>query len=275
MVKYTCGNCNKTFSQKGHYEDHLKRKNPCKPIIEPKIIPNLSTEQLDSDIKFLSKNVNDLIDNSNNKFFILTEKMKKSDETIKKLQRLWKIVENLQNIAEEGNKFDSCLVINEQKNECSIIPKTKINGYTQNENLKLYKLIPILEKEKQKKHKIPIPLKANVWNYYIGREKGMSKCFCCVLRDIEKDSFDCGHVISEKNGGQLTLENLRPICGSCNSSMESMNMDLFIKSHGLSNVLFSDSFKLNQNNQGMNESEDEMPKKKVKPTKYIVNKNIK
>lgn len=30
MPIYTCQNCNKDFKQKSHFEDHMKRKNPCK-----------------------------------------------------------------------------------------------------------------------------------------------------------------------------------------------------------------------------------------------------
>jgi transposase len=30
MVKYSCENCQKTFTQKGHLEDHQNRKRPCK-----------------------------------------------------------------------------------------------------------------------------------------------------------------------------------------------------------------------------------------------------
>ena len=53
----------------------------------------------------------------------------------------------------------------------------------------------------------------------------MAKCYCC---DAEKlhiaKSWHCGHVIAEHNGGNLTVENLRPICGSCNSSMGTQNL---------------------------------------------------
>ena len=31
MVEYTCEICNKTFNHKGHYDNHLKRRFPCKP----------------------------------------------------------------------------------------------------------------------------------------------------------------------------------------------------------------------------------------------------
>jgi hypothetical protein len=33
MPKHTCDNCKKSFAQKGHLEDHLKRKRPCKKDI--------------------------------------------------------------------------------------------------------------------------------------------------------------------------------------------------------------------------------------------------
>lgn len=38
-----------------------------------------------------------------------------------------------------------------------------------------------------------------------------------------------GHVVSRYNGGEDIIDNLVPICGSCNSSMGSINMDSFIK----------------------------------------------
>ena len=43
--------------------------------------------------------------------------------------------------------------------------------------------------------------------------------------------FHCGHIISEFNGGNLDVENLKPICQPCNSSMKTMNMDEFIKKY--------------------------------------------
>ena len=46
-------------------------------------------------------------------------------------------------------------------------------------------------------------------------------------------SFHCGHIISEANGGEIKLDNLRPICHSCNSSMGTVNMDEFIIKYGL------------------------------------------
>lgn len=46
-------------------------------------------------------------------------------------------------------------------------------------------------------------------------------------------SFHCGHVISEKNNGEITVDNLRPICQNCNSSMGTTDMDEFISKYKL------------------------------------------
>ena len=85
---------------------------------------------------------------------------------------------------------------------------------------------------KTKKKPIPPILKRNVWNKCIGEEIGKAKCLCCKLVDITQLSFHCGHVIAEAKGGELKMNNLRPICQSCNSSMGTTNMDEYIQKYG-------------------------------------------
>jgi 5-methylcytosine-specific restriction endonuclease McrA len=82
--------------------------------------------------------------------------------------------------------------------------------------------------EKYKKKVIPKALKNKVWDKYIGIDIGQTKCLCCKITNISQLNFHCGHIISEKDGGELTMDNLKPICGSCNWSMGTMNMDEFI-----------------------------------------------
>ena len=84
-----------------------------------------------------------------------------------------------------------------------------------------------------KKKYIPLVVKRKVWDKWIGRSIGTHLCLCCKLTEISQMSFHCGHVISEKNGGNVCVDNLRPICQSCNSSMGSKNMDEFIKKYKL------------------------------------------
>ncbi len=80
---------------------------------------------------------------------------------------------------------------------------------------------------KPKKKTIPKALKKSVWNAIIGKDVGTTKCLCCGVNDISQLEFECGHIIAEALGGETKLENLRPICGSCNKSMGIMNMDEF------------------------------------------------
>lgn len=81
---------------------------------------------------------------------------------------------------------------------------------------------------KYKKRSIPAALKRKVWYTYIGEAQGNGRCHCCQITMIHQLSFHCGHVVSEKNGGEMTVRNLRPICQNCNSSMGTMNMNEFI-----------------------------------------------
>ena len=86
---------------------------------------------------------------------------------------------------------------------------------------------------KNRKKSIPSTVKRLVWNKYIGENIGKYKCYCCKLTDITQLSFHCGHVISEKNGGKIDIDNLRPICQNCNSSMGITNMNDFISEYNI------------------------------------------
>lgn len=86
---------------------------------------------------------------------------------------------------------------------------------------------------KYKKVNIPLTVKSLVWDKYVGIDIGRTKCYCCKLNHITMISFHCGHVIPEVYGGEITVENLRPICQSCNSSMGSQNMNEFMKKYKL------------------------------------------
>ena len=83
------------------------------------------------------------------------------------------------------------------------------------------------------KKQIPKKIRQLVWNKYIGEKFGSGLCQCCKITEITQMNFHCGHITSEKNGGDMTLTNLLPICALCNSSMGSINMWDFIKAHGL------------------------------------------
>lgn len=72
--------------------------------------------------------------------------------------------------------------------------------------------------------KISVQLRMGVWDRHMpdGTQiKG--PCFVCK-EDISILNFECGHVVSDKDKGERTVNNLRPICSSCNKSMGAMNL---------------------------------------------------
>ena len=89
----------------------------------------------------------------------------------------------------------------------------------------------VIKEIKYKKRNIPIAVKISVWNKYIGEEIGKTKCLCCNDRFITQMQFHCGHIISEINGGKTNINNLKPICSTCNLSMGRKNMDEFAKEY--------------------------------------------
>lgn len=85
------------------------------------------------------------------------------------------------------------------------------------------------------KNKIPVIVRHAVWDkYFYGLSIG--KCTCCNITPISLVNFDCGHIVSEKDGGKITLDNLRPICRPCNLSMKTKNMNNFIEEFGFNKI---------------------------------------
>lgn len=111
----------------------------------------------------------------------------------------------------------------EDKNKTAKISEEKIEEKLQEK---------IEEKKKpKKKTKIPATVRKIVWSTYMGKDNNSGKCLCCDTEDISITNFECGHIKSEKNGGEVTIENLRPICGHCNKSIGGNNMDEFMEKY--------------------------------------------
>lgn len=69
------------------------------------------------------------------------------------------------------------------------------------------------------KARIPSALRQQVWLVYAGK-RFETKCvvdWCTNL--ITPFTFEVGHNIPESKGGKLDINNLRPVCPSCNRSM--------------------------------------------------------
>lgn len=75
---------------------------------------------------------------------------------------------------------------------------------------------------------IPRALRQAVWNRYAGGPAvGSTMCLCCRITPITQQDFECGHVVAVAAGGATTLDNMRPICRTCNRSMGCMDMHAF------------------------------------------------
>lgn len=85
---------------------------------------------------------------------------------------------------------------------------------------------------KGKKKPISKALRMAVWQEYIGIQEAY--CYCCRIQKINPFRFQCGHNVAECKGGETTVENLRPVCDLCNSSMGTKNLEEFKRS--ISNV---------------------------------------
>ena len=87
-----------------------------------------------------------------------------------------------------------------------------------------------------KKKKIPKGIKNDSWDKYIGANIAIVNCICCNKTQINMKDFVAGHIVSEKNGGEISVANIIPICLKCNSSMGTKNMDEYIQEFYSENV---------------------------------------
>jgi len=66
--------------------------------------------------------------------------------------------------------------------------------------------------------------------------------FCCGIGFHQtKSAWECGHILSEKNGGKTVLGNLIPVCSKCNKSMATKTVSQFLDEQvelGLGSYLF-------------------------------------
>lgn len=90
---------------------------------------------------------------------------------------------------------------------------------------------PKKSKKPPKKTTIPPQLKRDIWDKWIGDNATSSKCYCCRETKISSTSYHAGHVISEHDSGSIDINNLRPVCPSCNQSMGTTNMRDYIQKY--------------------------------------------
>lgn len=77
-----------------------------------------------------------------------------------------------------------------------------------------------MKKTIKKKYKDLEKKSTTVWTKYFGISNETGKCFCCQ-EEINSSTFICK---LENNDQEDTIDNLRPVCEKCNTSMETKNL---------------------------------------------------
>ena len=99
----------------------------------------------------------------------------------------------------------------------------KVKGYKKLNKQKIKQIIniskPITTNEHYLKEHIPKRVRELVWTTYNGK---VFSCNCYVTwcdNKLNVFNFQVGHDLPESKGGTLDIDNLKPICSSCNLSM--------------------------------------------------------
>jgi len=111
------------------------------------------------------------------------------------------------------SNHDSCISFQELVKSKLEIPKKNM-------------AIAVKEKNTEPRKTIPKKIRGEAWKIQFG-DSTKGSCFCCKKELDIFDVWHAGHVVSHSNGGTDTANNLRPVCGSCNYSMGTENMDDF------------------------------------------------
>lgn len=232
IIKYECKKCYSNFSKKKLLNQHVTecpRKN-LKKLFDADDVEIMNKEKNESKNKEeeLCIKTHEI---ENLKQEILEHKKKEIDRLEKEKIELDNEIKDLKNKNDHLNKrlyFEITKDISyeemEEIEEKNIVIEKNEKDLEDKNNKKG-------KKTKYKKKQIPKAIRCLVWRTYCGKIF-TANCFCCN-DDLEYDDYVCGHVISEKNGGETTVKNLRPICSLCNTSMGARNMDEFIETYKL------------------------------------------
>ncbi len=244
MLLYT-----NTYKELVNYQKFGSCTINCKPVPESNAILKINLDDF-----FIDVYLNEIL---NNEYYVNINTNNKTnnnvfEETIKKyidkikIELIDEITNNLTQKLTNNSETSQTVLLSSTNIDKPIIKKSnskKTKNDTQIENTTIITKKTTVKKIKNdipvdnttitttKKKSIPPVQKQNVWNTWAGKNKSDIKCFCCKTVEIFANSFHCGHVVSENMGGKSTVENLRPICNSCNSSMGIKNMDDYMKEY--------------------------------------------
>lgn len=239
-----CDKCGKEFDKKFNLDRHLKRKYPCDK--------NQKTEGTENNIKNEEKIILNKIETEN-----ITENKKETEckycgktMLVKNLRKHYR--EICDNIPENKRKFyieklkkdkrhkneENDIDKNKEKMKKEILIELKEELKREREIMKQELLLELkqihnlsdIKTPKPTRKTIPKSVKDKLWDDTFGHHSGIGKCYVCE-KEINSKRFDCGHIKAVVDGGTNALNNLKPICSTCNSSMGSTNLEDFKKEY--------------------------------------------
>ena len=82
------------------------------------------------------------------------------------------------------------------------------------------------KRAKSKRKSIGKQLRDHNWIKYMGN-RVQGKCYCCKIIPIHFTNFEVGHNKSVYRGGNNHINNLRPICRTCNRKMGTRSIEWY------------------------------------------------
>jgi 5-methylcytosine-specific restriction endonuclease McrA len=223
---YKCPRCDYKTDIKGNLGIHFEKKNVCKAIYADIDVKKYKKEILEGNKICSECNIvvtGDITEHFTTCINNIKSKHNKLKEDMQLLESKYTIL--VKDSSEKDHK------INDLTKQIDVL-KAHLNEVTEEKEKESE--IHVEEKEvapklDNKRKKINVVIRQAVWYKNIGKNIGCIKCPCCNINEITQMNFVAGHVVSIKNGGENSVDNLLPICSICNSSMGPMNMDKFIK----------------------------------------------
>ena len=132
-----------------------------------------------------------------------------------------------------ANKFEKCKN-KKEKEGCKYICYLGVFRNCEWLDLAIYSLINSLDSNDfgniiktiispKKKDKIMKNTRNEVWKKYNTTNSMSGKCYVCE-EILDYNNMECSHVVARALGGDVSLDNLRPCCKSCNREMGIMNL---------------------------------------------------
>lgn len=78
----------------------------------------------------------------------------------------------------------------------------------------------------KRRERIPASVRKRVWANANDEKSLLGKCFTCE-RSLEFTDMECGHVVPLALGGPTTVENMMPVCRTCNRDMGIMHLEAY------------------------------------------------